>query len=387
MKTFRQTAIIAAVLLGAFAGRASAQVTDQFNYTVGPPVPSPWVWAVSGSSTNQITVSSGNKVLRTNYSGSGWYTLTRNDVASTTKDGTVYDIDFWDDGTQNYGILFSVQLTDGSIAGIGVNNNVANGKYYFRTNPNGNTGTIIQAPRNGMAFNNNWHLLQIYVVHYAANPSENRRVWAAVDGIPSTSVALGETVTASSVSIMGNWSKPASAAYFDNFRTKNFAASFESHPVASGNCSATLGSVSTGSDQNGTFLFNPSSTDWAYVDCSFPGQYLNGYSYFVPFGWFIMDNYDGTPNQIDVPDNWAIAPSTTTAGKTIFGGLAWSWQGGTLGFGFTGNLRWPVGDDFSYDVMLPFFNAGAMVHFDGWIPPVGRGGASRLYGLDYGLIP
>jgi hypothetical protein len=237
-----------------------------------------------------------------------------------------------------------------------------------------------------MAKNNNWHVLQIYLAGDGGS-TRGRGAWVQVDSIPSAIVDLGATVGAYAVSIMGNWSKPASAAYFDNFRKTTISLiRFSADFLAADSCSAVLGQVAKGSDQNGTFLYNPSRTEWALVSCQFPGHYLDGASTFIPVYWQIVDNYDASPDQINVVDNWSVGASTTTLGRVFFGPSASIWDG------WLGTLSWDAGSwllpnkAYQDPRVLPILNAGATVNMSGWIPPTASTGAtSRLYRVWYQL--
>jgi len=205
----RVAALMALLLWGLLGGEAHA-LTDGFDYPVNRSVPSPWVWSVDGASTNKINSA---HELQTRYSGSGSFTVSRSaDVAVSypAGGGAVYSIQMWDPGTQDLGVLFQLIGPNGWVA-IGVNNSVANGKYYFRTDAsNGNTGTVIPASRSGARASADWHTFEIYVREDGAYP--------LVDGIPiSNDFRYAPMTSAGTVRIQASWSKPANDMYFDNF--------------------------------------------------------------------------------------------------------------------------------------------------------------------------
>jgi len=222
-------AFVGALMISALGERlALAQasyVSDRFDYATnfggsGTPVPSPWIWAVNGTSTNTLFPDFGDPthgvILGLSYSGSGWYSLSRNDVAGSN---AVYQIQFWDDGSVDLGELFYAIDPNQHFIGIGVNNGVAYGQYYLRTDlNNGNHGTVIPAPRKNPSLKTNWHTFSIYVTPMGA--------FAGVDGYFPDGNFLDTRITAvSTVNLMGNWSKPAHVAWVDNFQVLPFAPS------------------------------------------------------------------------------------------------------------------------------------------------------------------
>ena len=201
-------------------GAAAPPMSDPFNYQMtgkapffsNSPVPEPWEFAALGGSTNSLYYDRSNfqfnERLGITYSGSGWYDLSRSDFAGTN---AIYQIDFQDDGTKDYGELFSVQDSAGHFIAIGVNNHVANGYYYLRTDQSkGNTGALIAAPRNGMGGNANWHSFKIYVIPYGSI--------ATVDDTGSNTGFYRGLTSVQAIHLMGNWSKPVHSVYIDNLQ-------------------------------------------------------------------------------------------------------------------------------------------------------------------------
>ncbi len=202
------------------AAVAAIPAQDSFDYTMAEPAPSPWSTATSGDSENYIAASSDpihHNELVVSYSGSGWITMSRSDIAGSN---ALYEIEFWDDGTRDYGLLFMVYDAFGHFISIGVNNRVANGSYYVRTDASaGNTGYNIPAARNGASARNNWHQFQLYVTPSGSFPM--------VDGVPAFDWGMSYNYAAltsvSSVELMANWSKPANYYWLDNFRVTSLA--------------------------------------------------------------------------------------------------------------------------------------------------------------------
>ena len=171
----------------------------------------------SSSSINSVptvyngteTVSPSDHFLGIQYPGFGAITLSMGGLPIWVNDYRYAQVDFYDDGTRDYGLLFQVFDTDGRWWGIGVNNNVARGKYYFRTDQNaGNTGTIIQARRDGAAATGNWHRFVL-----------TKRGEASVDGVPAATQLAGVgTAAIDTVRVQADWSKPANRLFFDNWQ-------------------------------------------------------------------------------------------------------------------------------------------------------------------------
>jgi len=183
---------------------AAQEMLDQFSYPPFKPVPSPWYYSTNGGSSNQIVW--GLEVL--SYSGTGWGLLSRYDLVGTN---AKYQIDFYDDGTQNLGELFYLDAPNGGFIGIGVNNSVQNGYYYVRTDQNSsNGGPRIRAPRNGRAANGNWHTLSLYVTPGGS--------WPTVDDIGIPGFEYGGVTSVSAINIRSDWNKPAHNVLVDNFR-------------------------------------------------------------------------------------------------------------------------------------------------------------------------
>ncbi len=224
----RLAALIVFAVAGTTGRSASAAIPayDAFDYTMAEPAPSPWSSLSNGDSENYIANSSDpihHNELVISYSGSGWITMSRSDINGSN---ALYEIEFLDDGTRDYGLLFIVYDFYGHFISIGVNDRVASGHYYVRTDANvGNSGAYIPASRRAAGARNNWHQLQLYVTPSGSFPM--------VDGVPAYDPATDSGITynyaaltsVSSVSIMANWSKPATYYWFDNFRVTSLAGS------------------------------------------------------------------------------------------------------------------------------------------------------------------
>jgi len=205
------------------AGRASAQFTlvDDFNSNADlrplPPLHSffPWprvTWSFSSATNNVSNVLVPNntklgdgEMLAIQSPAKGKFILSRSDVQGT--DAT-YSIRFFDDGSQNLGEMFEVFDPSGHWIGVGVNDNVASGKYYCRTDET--RATPIQRART--ADNNQtahgWHKLQITVTESGSSC----QVDDVDNGMVDTHVLSVDTVR-----LQGDWDKPAHTVWIDDF--------------------------------------------------------------------------------------------------------------------------------------------------------------------------
>jgi len=191
-------------------GRPPFFVGSQLATTV-----TPWEFDVLGSSSETLVYAFSSftkKQESITYSGSGHYNLSRADLSGTN---AIYQIDFQDDGTKDYGELFYVQDSAEHFIAIGVNNHVANGYYYLRTDQsNGNTGVKIYAPRNGMGGNDNWHSFKLYV-------TSGGSIGTVDDVVPDMDLYTGLTWV-DTVNLKGDWNKPRHTVFIDNLSVTPF---------------------------------------------------------------------------------------------------------------------------------------------------------------------
>lgn len=200
---------------------AAPPMSDPFNYALSgrppfyspSPVPDPWDFASLGGSTNSVTYNYAsfnnplNKVLALTYSGTGWYLLTRVDLPAVYGTSAIYQLDFQDDGTRDLGELFKAEDAQGHFAGVGVNNRVVNGYYYFRNDRD--PEMPIYARRDGMHANGDWHTFKLMVTPWGS--------YGTVDDVYAANSWYTGLNQATDVTLQGDWRKPAHTVLVDNF--------------------------------------------------------------------------------------------------------------------------------------------------------------------------
>jgi hypothetical protein len=366
-------ALIVSLLLGS-AGNASAW--ENFDEDpVGQPYPGFGVpgfagniqWAVNGASSNWINPEQDHSdhYFVGHYSGSGWWTLT----GLTGQSGRlVSSIDIWDDGTQDMGILFSVDDGDGHWAGIGINNNVVNGKYYFRTDAvAGNNGTTIPAPRTAPFGAAGWHRFQIH--------SDQNGAYPEVDGIRISDTFLYPALkSVSTVQITANWGKPAYSVAIDNLQVSSDAGGGGLIPGKVDDCTAITGVISYDRDSlAGYYAYNASTTNWTQISCPMtpPANHAYPDTQFVsPYEWWVND---GRSTSTDASVYWQDFSVEGTYLRTSDYASTGTF---TLSFRDSSNVYVHIQDPVRRKVAITDKSAAAMV---GWLPPVTNGKRSKLY--------
>jgi murein DD-endopeptidase MepM/ murein hydrolase activator NlpD len=162
-------------------------------------------WTVIGSGVDIATdTPPHNNLLRVTYLGQ-YVDIIRNDIGQVAaQSNLVYQIDFWDDPTRDYGLDFYVSGSgSNNYILFGVNNSYYGGYYFQR---NGTTAYNTGIPRTY-----GWHLIQIFVTDGGS--------YLKIDGQQPSGIPNLTTLThATEVGIeYPNWGKGVSLSYWDNF--------------------------------------------------------------------------------------------------------------------------------------------------------------------------
>ena len=334
-------------------------------------------WIVPGDNTP-----TGDLVLGMLYPGSGWGTLSTQ-VAHLGWSGQSFQIDFFDDGSKDLGVLVLVLNGAGNFCSIGVNDNVSPGQYYFRTDQsNGNRGTIIQAARNGMAATGNWHRFRL--------ATSSRGCTATVDGFGTGGMdSAGDPVVGYVRADDHDRSDPVVDQLGQTeelvvLRQPAPGPAHERRPASfrATACSPVPGgpSYAVASDNAGTYIYSPTSD---YVPISCPMQNLSrGGSVYPTFSYV-------RPERLTIEDNYSSSYANDFFRRARLarnGVVTVGHQLSTVNRDFPTQVQAyldrPASDNTLYAVSDR--SAAAIM---GWLPPMKNGKRSKLYDYSFRSLP
>lgn len=346
-------------------------------------------WKSSSSMNSVPTIYNGVEVatpkdhyVGIQYPGYGIFQLSMGGQPIIIQDYHYAQVDFFDDGTRDYGMLFQVYNTDGRWWAIAVNDNVARGKYYFRTDQNvGNTGTVIEARRDGAAATGNWHRLVI---------SKWGDVY--VDGIAGGTLSGLGDAPIDTMRVQGAWGKPADRLFFDNWQIGNgvgahvlkAAASMSTDPDKMKNdCTYNDGTpidadhpplkAAVDPQENSTYIYNTDPTFSIEVRCPVDLSAARG-GFISPMSIKVQDGYNGPQSAaVDFHARMVFTRNGVTTNGPLFNRV---WQD------YNGAPSWHL--DLPYQQVPVYAVAeGSQAYISVRLQPMKNGKQTKLYYYRY----